>query len=114
MVLIEKAKELGREIKNSTEYQEMKKKEQGLSEDPQAKEILEELQQVQQQLEAAQNMGMQPGQEQMDKFNELRQQMHQNDTVSAFAQAQQELNELMKQVNDAITQGIEESSEKAE
>lgn len=114
MALIEKAKELGREIKNSSEYQDLKKKEQGLSDDPEAKEILEQVQQVQQQLESAQNMGMQPDQEQINQFNELRQQMHQNDTVSAFAQAQQDLNELMKQVNQAITDGIEEASEDTE
>jgi len=104
--LQEKAMELGREIRGTSEYQELKRSEENLSGDPAAQEIIQEVQEIQQQIEAAQKMGVQPDQEQMNKFNDLRQKMHENLTVRSFIKAQEDLNELMKTVNDSISEGI--------
>ncbi len=106
MELQEKAKDLGREIRDTSEYEELKRSEDNLSGDPAAQEIIQEVQEVQQQIETAQRMGVQPNEEQMNKFNELRQKMHENLTVRSFIKAQEELNELMKTVNESISEGI--------
>jgi len=108
LVLMEKAKDLGKAIRNSSEFQELKKKEDILSQDPAAQEIIKNVQEVQQQLESAQRMGMPPEQEQMDKFENMRKEMHENNTLKELVTAQQDLNELMKEVNQAITDGIQE------
>ncbi len=108
MVLIEKAKDLGRAIRDSSQFQELKKKEDNLSQDPAAQEIVKNVQEVQQQIETAQKMGVQPEQEQMTKFESLRREMHENDTLKEMVVAQQDLNQLMNEVNKAITEGIEE------
>ncbi len=109
MSSIEKAKELGREIRNSSEFLELKVKEENLSKDPAAQEIIKDVQAVQQGIETAQKMGIPPDQDQMTKFNELREKMHQNETIRDYVQTQQDLNEFMKEVNQAITDGIEEA-----
>lgn len=108
MVLIEKAKDLGRAIRDSSQFQELKKKEDNLSKDPAAQEIIRNVQDAQQQIETAQKMGVQPEQEQVTKFESLRKEMHENDTLKDMVVAQQDLNQLMNEVNKAITEGIEE------
>ncbi|UNC91963.1 YlbF family regulator [Candidatus Contubernalis alkaliaceticus] len=113
MSSIQKAKELGREIRNSSEFLELKVKEENLSKDPAAQEIIQNVQEVQQELETAQRMGVQPNQEQMTKFNALREKMHGNQTLRDLVQAQEDLNEFMKEVNQAITDGIQEGEEKS-
>ncbi len=106
MSLEDKAKELGQEIRETEEYQELERAGDNLKSDPTAQELIQAVQEAQKTLEFSQQSGVQPGEEQVTNFNNLREQMHSNLTVRSFMKAQEDFNNVMKTVNDAISYGI--------
>ena len=106
MVISNKAKELGQEIKKTPEYQELERTGENLKTDSNAQELIQNVQEVQRQIEFSQQSGVQPDQEQISRFNDLREKMHANLSVRNFMKAQEEFNSVMKSVNDAISEGI--------
>ncbi len=105
-IVIEKAKELGRSLRETKEYQKLEAAEQNLNDDPDAQLIIQDVQKVQQDLDQLQESGLEPSQEQMKTFNEKRQQMSNNPAIKEFFSAQSELSELIKEVNKAISEGM--------
>lgn len=106
MDLNEKAKELGQEIRKTDAYQELERAGENLKEDPQAQELIQQVQEAQRQIEFSQQAGVQPDQEQIEKFTQLREQMQTNITVKAFMKAQEDFNNIMKDINEAISEGV--------
>ncbi len=106
MAINEKAKDLGKEIRETPEYQELERTGENLKADSSAQQLIQDVQEIQRQIEFAQQSGVQPDQEQVAKFNDLREQMHANISVRNFMKAQEEFNSIMKSVNDAISEGI--------
>ena len=106
MGLMEKAKELGREIRNTDQYREMEKKGEHFREDDTAQQLVKEVQEAQQKLQFARQTGVQPTQEDVEDFNKKRETMHANASVAALIKAQEDFNNVMKEVNEAITEGI--------
>ena len=106
MTINYKAKELGQEIKKTPEYQELERTGENLKADGNAQELIQNVQEVQRQIEFSQQSGVQPDQEQVERFNDLREKMHANLSVRNFIKAQESFNSVMKSVNDAISEGI--------
>lgn len=111
MNLLEKAKELGRELKKTEEYQELERTNQQMKEDPAAQQLIQDVQEAQQRLQFSQQSGIQPTQEQIADFNQKRETLNTNITVRALMKAQEDFNSMMKQVNDAITEGMQGEDE---
>ncbi len=114
MDLNEKAKDLGREIRKTDAYQELERAGENLKQDDQAQQLVQQVQEVQRQMEFSQQAGVQPDQQQMQQFAQLREQMQSNITVKAFMKAQEEFNNVMKEVNEAISEGVTGESEEGE
>ncbi|NLC10748.1 MAG: YlbF family regulator [Firmicutes bacterium] len=106
MTLIKKAKELGRQLKDTKEYQELERTGAQLREDTTAQQVIQEVQDAQQKIEFSQKAGVQPSQEQLTEFQQKRQGMQTNVTIRAFMKAQEDFNTVMKKVNDAISEGV--------
>jgi len=106
LALEDKAKELGQEIKETEEYKELERAGDNLKDDPSAQELIQAVQEAQKTIEFSQQSGVEPPEEQTTNFNNLREQMHGNLTVRSFMKAQEDFNNVMKSVNDAISEGI--------
>jgi cell fate (sporulation/competence/biofilm development) regulator YlbF (YheA/YmcA/DUF963 family) len=110
--IIKKAKELGAEIRKSDEFQELNRTSENVQGDPEANRLVEEVQKVQQQIQFSQQSGVQPSQEQIDQFNEIKGKMDTSLTIQAYAKARSNFDQLMQNVNNAIGEGIEPSANK--
>ncbi len=112
MSVIEKAKELGQEIRKTEEYQELERVSENMQEDSEASQMIKEIQELQQQIQFAQQSGVQPSEEQIQRFNDLKSKMDTNLTIQAYARAQNEFSEFMQKVNSSISEGINPDAEK--
>jgi len=110
---IEKAKELGRVIRETSEYLELEKANENIKADEAASQIIEQINEVQEQINFAQQSGVEPSSEQISQFNDLKDKMQNNLTIQSFIKAQEQFNQVMQDINNAISEGLtgEESSE---
>ncbi len=106
MSVMDKAKELGREIRDTAEYKELERVTQNVEGDSQAGDLIKEIQELQQQIQFAQQSGVQPSAEQIERFNTLKSEMDSSLTIQAYAKAQNDFSEFMQSVNKSISQGI--------
>lgn len=106
MSVFEKAKDLGNEISRTEEYKELERTSQNVQENSEANQIIQEIQDLQQKIQFAQQSGVQPSQEQVQQFNDMKNRMNSNLTIQAYAKAQESFNQLMQNVNNSITEGI--------
>ncbi len=106
MVIIEKAKELGIEIRNTEEFKDLERANQNIKNDELASKIIEDINELQQKIVFAQNSGVQPSQEQISQFNELKVMMDSNIPILGFIKAQEKFNVIMQDINAAISEGI--------
>ena len=113
MELMEKAKELGRELRTTEEFQELERTNEQFREDADAQKLVQDVQEAQQALQFSQQTGVQPTEEQVNAFNQKKENLQTNITVRALMKAQDSFNEMMKEVNEAISEGMkgEESTE---
>lgn len=113
MELMEKAKELGRELRTTEEFQELERTNEQFREDAAAQKLVQDVQEAQQALQFSQQTGVQPTEEQVNAFNQKKENLQTNITVRALMKAQDSFNEMMKEVNEAISEGMkgEESTE---
>ncbi len=106
MSVIAKAKELGKEIRKTEQYRELERVSENMQEDAEANQMVKEIQDLQQQIQFAQQSGVQPSQEQIEEFNNLKNKMDTSLTIQAYAKAQNDFSEFMQDVNSAISEGI--------
>ncbi len=106
MGVLDKAKELGKEIRTTDEYKELVRTSGNVQENSEANDIINEIQKLQQQIQFAQQSGVQPNQEQIEEFNNLKGKMDSNITIQAYVKAQENFNQIMQDVNQAISQEI--------
>jgi len=106
MSVIVKAKELGKEIRKTEQYRELERVSENMQEDAEANQMVREIQDLQQQIQFAQQSGVQPSQEQIEEFNNLKSKMDTSLTIQAYAKAQNDFSEFMQDVNNAISEGI--------
>ncbi len=106
MTVFEKAKELGQEIKKTPEYQEVRRTGQNIQDNPDAQRIIQDIQTVQNHLEFAQNAGVQPTEDQLAEFDNIRTKMENNILIQAYMKAQEEYGQLMQEINNSISEEI--------
>ena len=106
MSVFEKAKELALEIKQSREYQEVRRTGQDIRNNDEARQIVEDIQTIQAQIEFAQNTGMQPSEEQIEEFNAITAKMQGNSFIQAYLEAKDNYSRLMQHVNNSISEEI--------
>lgn len=112
MSVIEKAKELGKEIRKTEQYQELERVSENMQEDAEANQMIKDVQSLQQQIQFAQQSGVQPSPEQIEEFNNLKSKMDTSLTIQAYAKAQNEFSQFMQDVNSAISDGINPGEER--
>ncbi len=108
MNLETKAVELAEAIKDSEEYKELRSAEAQLKLDPKAMDLLEEIQTSQQEVMVAQQNGQQIDQETIQKLQNLESQMQLNLTIKKVMEKRQAFEEVMKNVNQTISQKLSE------
>ena len=106
MSVMEKAKELGQIIRGTQEYLELEKANENVKEDENATQIIEQINQLQEQINFAQQSGVEPSSEQIENFNELKEKMQNNLTIQSFIKAQEQFNQVMQDINNAISEGL--------
>lgn len=112
MSVIEKAKELGKEIRKTAEYQELERVTANIEKDAEANQMIQEIQELQQQMQFAQQSGVEPSPEQLQQFNDIKSKMDTSLTIQAYAKAQNDFSQFMQSVNNAIGEGIGPESSK--
>lgn len=106
MSINQKANELAEEIKQTQEYETLMSAKAKLQLDPTAQELVNEFQEKQEKLQTAQQSGEQVDQEIVQSLQTLQGQMQENETIKNLMDAQQKFDEVMQQVNDAVTQAL--------
>ncbi len=106
MALMEKAKELGRELRSTEAFLELERTNNQFREDEAAQQLVQEVQEAQQALQFSQQSGVQPSEEQVNAFNQKKENLNTNITVRSLMKAQDTFNEMMKEVNEAISEGM--------
>lgn len=112
MSVMEKARDLGKEIRNTEQYQELERVSENMQEDTEASQMIKEVQELQQQIQFAQQSGVQPSEDQIQQFNDLKSKMDTNLTIQAYAKAQNDFSQFMQEVNSAISEGINPEADK--
>ena len=112
MSVMEKARDLGKEIRSTEQYQELERVSENMQEDTEASQMIKEIQELQQQIQFAQQSGVQPNEEQIQQFNDLKSKMDTNLTIQAYAKAQNDFSQFMQEVNSAISEGINPDADK--
>ncbi len=106
MVLLEKAKELGRELRSTEAFQELERTNEQFKVDAAAQQLVQEVQEAQQALQFSQQSGVQPSEEQVNAFNQKKENLNTNITVRSLMKAQETFNKMMEEVNEAISEGM--------
>lgn len=112
MSVMKKASDLGKEISKTEQYKELERVSQNMQEDAEASQMIKEIQELQQQIQFAQQSGVQPSEDQIQQFNDLKTKMDSSLTIQAYAKAQNDFSEFMQEVNSAISEGISPNPEK--
>ncbi len=112
MSVMEKARDLGKEIRSTEQYQELERVSENMQEDTEASQMIKEIQELQQQIQFAQQSGVQPSEDQLQQFNDLKSKMDTNLTIQAYAKAQNDFSQFMQEVNSAISEGINPEADK--
>jgi cell fate (sporulation/competence/biofilm development) regulator YlbF (YheA/YmcA/DUF963 family) len=104
--VLTKAVELGVALSQSEELQNVREAEQKMFADEEARGLLEEFQQCRQELEFLRLRGMEPSPEQQEAFGSVRARMQQNPLISGFLQAQENFDQVLRQINQILNQAI--------
>ena len=112
-MILAKARELGKAIRESDSAKKLEQMESRLALDPTAQQILKDLQELQQRVQLAQLRGVPPSIEDQTAANTLEMRLKTNDTIQKLLEAQEEFNALMDQVNRAIWEGMGGGSDNA-
>ena len=102
----EKALELANLIKDSEEFKAIKSAEARLKLDPNAQDLINEFQGIQQRAMEKQYQGEQPEASDIQKLQSLQSQLQLNLTVKALVEAQENFEKLMTDVNETIGQEL--------
>ena len=110
MSLDERARDLGRLIGQSTEYQTMKRVSQALHGDPTASTLLREMEQLQLEAQRMIERGEQPGEEMEQKLDRLLGEVQVNRAYQEMVVAQENFDKVMARVNEWIVEGMEQGA----
>jgi cell fate (sporulation/competence/biofilm development) regulator YlbF (YheA/YmcA/DUF963 family) len=105
-MLEDKAKELGRMIGQSSEYQAMKRTAEALNDDPEARAGLEAIETLRTEAQQQMERGQRPTPEMEQQLDALLSKVQARDAYQRAIAAQENFDKLMMQVNQFISDGI--------
>ncbi|HEX2718916.1 MAG TPA: YlbF family regulator [Gemmatimonadaceae bacterium] len=106
----EKAKDLGRVIGQSPEYQAMKRANDALAGDSEAVALLQEMETIRLDAQRMIQRGERPSEEMETRLEELLAKVQVNSTYQRLVVAQENYDKLMMRVNDLIVEGIKKGA----
>jgi cell fate (sporulation/competence/biofilm development) regulator YlbF (YheA/YmcA/DUF963 family) len=109
-MLEEKAKELGRVIGQSPEYQQVKRSSEALNADRDAVAVLHEMEKIRQDAQKMIQRGEQPTEEMELKLDELLTKVQANSVYQRAISAQENFDKVMYQVNNWIMEGMKKGA----
>jgi cell fate (sporulation/competence/biofilm development) regulator YlbF (YheA/YmcA/DUF963 family) len=110
MTLEEKARDLGRFIGQSSEYQALRRANDALGADREALEMLRKMEQLRVDAHRMLERGERPTQEMEQQLDNLLSQVQVNATYQRLVVAQENFDKVMSRVNEWILQGIEKGA----
>ena len=109
-MLEEKAKELGRLIGQSSEYQAVKRANDALNEDREAVALLRQMEQLRSDAQRMIERGQQPTEEMEQQLDDLLGRVQQHPAYQRVLVAQENFDKTMLRVNEWILEGIRKGS----
>ena len=109
-MLEEKARELGRVIGQSTEYQAVKRSSDALNEDREAVTILQQMEKIRVDAQQMIQRGEQPSAEMEQQLDELLTKVQTNPVYQRAISAQENFDKVMYQVNNWIMEGMKKGA----
>ena len=109
-MLEEKAKELGRFIGQSTEYQAVKRSSEALNSDREAVIVLQEMEKIRMDAQQMIQRGEQPTQEMEQQLDDLLSKVQTNAVYQRAISAQENFDKVMYQVNNWIMDGMKKGA----
>ena len=106
----EKARDLGRQIGQSPEYQALKRANQAMGEDKDAVTLLQQMDQLRHDAQRMLAGGQQPTQEMEQQLDGLLGQIQGKMSYQRLVAAQENFDKLMAKVNDWIVEGMEKGA----
>ena len=106
----DKAKDLGRLIGQSPEYKEVKRANDGLSEDRETITLLQKMEQLRLDAQRMLQRGERPTEEMEKQLDELLTQIQRKPTYQRLLVAQENFDKTMGRVNEWILEGIEKGA----
>jgi cell fate (sporulation/competence/biofilm development) regulator YlbF (YheA/YmcA/DUF963 family) len=103
----DKAKELGRLIGQSSEYQALKRANDSLGEDRETVALLQQMEQLRTDAQRMMQRGERPTEEMEQKLDTLLGQIQSKAAYQRLVAAQENFDKVMQHVNDLILEGIE-------
>jgi cell fate (sporulation/competence/biofilm development) regulator YlbF (YheA/YmcA/DUF963 family) len=110
MTLDEKARDLGRFIGQSPEYQALRRANDALGQDREALEMLRKMEQLRLDAHRMLERGERPTEDMEQQLDGLLGQVQVNPTYQRLVSAQENFDKVMANVNDWILQGIEKGA----
>ncbi len=104
--IMEKANELAELIANSAELENMREKESGMNQDPEAVRIVSEFQKIQEDIYRKQMSGQELSDEDKKNVSEMEEKMNGNPAIKAYIDASQSFENLLRSVNLIITKAL--------
>ena len=109
-MLEEKAKELGRIIGQSTEYQAVKRSSEALNSDREAVTVLQQMEKIRMDAQAMIQRGEQPSEEMEQQLDDLLSKVQTNAVYQRAISAQENFDKVMYQVNNWIMDGMKKGA----
>ena len=109
-MLEEKAKELGRIIGQSTEYQAVKRSSEALNSDREAVTVLQQMEKIRMDAQAMIQRGEQPTEEMEQQLDDLLSKVQTNAVYQRAISAQENFDKVMYQVNNWIMDGMKKGA----
>lgn len=107
MSIEDRAKDLGRLIGQSTEYQALKRANDALAQDQEALDVLRRMEQLRVEAQRMLERGERPTQQMEDELDTLLQKVQLNPTYQRLLVSQENFDKTMSKVNEWILDGIE-------
>ena len=109
-MLEEKARELGRVIGQSPEYQAVKRSSEALNSDREAVTILQQMEKIRMDAQAMVQRGEQPTEEMEQQLDDLLTKVQSNPVYQRAISAQENFDKVMYQVNNWIMDGMKKGA----
>ena len=106
----DKAKDLGRLIGQSSEYQALKRTSEALNKDPDAMALLQQMEKLRGDAQAMIQKGEQPSEEMEKQLDDLLEQIQTRDVYQRAVASQENFDKIMMKVNQWIMDGMKKGA----